>query len=211
MPAMPPMLGSGVPACAVLSACSGAGNADAARGDSGWTLALWPTVFGDCGFDGCGGLEGCWGARVVVLSSACTLEDDCDGTDGGVGGLGNIAGPVDSGRGPRQSIGGMPHTRGVGHAGGAQAGSGVDHPGYLGDTACDLAGQVGDLTTGLGELLHLLGLGLELRVGIGSQLRTLPGVIEPGGGNRGTRAHRVSGIADASRNPFVPTQQRPSD
>ncbi|WP_204251011.1 hypothetical protein, partial [Mycobacteroides abscessus] len=91
---MPPMLGSGVPACAVLSACSGAGNADAARGDSGWTLALWPTVFGDCGFDGCGGLEGCWGARVVVLSSACTLEDDCDGTDGGVGGLGTSPGPL---------------------------------------------------------------------------------------------------------------------
>ncbi|SKS31423.1 Uncharacterised protein [Mycobacteroides abscessus subsp. abscessus] len=54
----------------------------------------------------------------------------------------------------------------------------------------------------MGELLHLLGLGLELRVGVGSQLRTLPGVIEPGGGNRGTRAHRVGGVTDASRHPL---------
>ncbi|MDM3903968.1 hypothetical protein QRK81_23600 [Mycobacteroides abscessus] len=31
---------------------------------------------------------------MVVLSSACTLEGDCDGTDGGVGGLGTSPGPL---------------------------------------------------------------------------------------------------------------------
>ncbi|SKU91889.1 Uncharacterised protein [Mycobacteroides abscessus subsp. massiliense] len=54
----------------------------------------------------------------------------------------------------------------------------------------------------MGELLNLLGLRLELRVGIGSQLRTLPGVVDPRGGNRSPGAHRISSIADTPRNPL---------
>ncbi|SLD32049.1 Uncharacterised protein [Mycobacteroides abscessus subsp. massiliense] len=41
-----------------------------------------------------------------------------------------------------------------------------------------------------------------MRVGIGSQLRTLPGVVDPRGRDRRPRAHRISSIADTPRNPL---------